>query len=425
MKHPTALTADNSQAVPPDPAGAAIARLDQELKAAMESHRQFGDLSPDASGARRFVQKVIRRSLTWYTRPNQLFQRAVIRALEDIRSALEHERVDREVSGGTVAPWDIRFPETATESDIIYCFRLLLGRNPKKQEWPGHSIRAGEPLDLLVRSYLNSEEFAGRHLQEHRAGNAELVDLPNFKIYASLEDTFIGKVIIQSRQYEPHVTRIFQQYLRPGMVVVDIGANIGYFSLLAASLVGQDGFVYSWEPSPANARMLYASQLANGFTNIKIVQAAATETSGLLGYFRSSSNGNVAEIAKASPDEVLGAETVMGLRIDDVLPKDARVAFVKIDVEGFEFRAMTGAREMLGRCRPIVVSEFSPESLLHSSGVSGREYLEFFASYQYELSLVADDGPVAATTEEVLSRCEQSGTDHVDILLQPGRSSGT
>jgi FkbM family methyltransferase len=429
MKPPTALSVDNPHTDPPDSAREAIDRLEQELKAALDSHRRFGAPSPDASGLRRLMQRVIRRSLTWYTRPNQLFQGAVIRALQDIRLVLEHERVDREwqavLSGRRLAPWEIDFSETATQSDILSCFRLLLGRNPEKHEWPGHAIRAGERLDVIVRSYLNCKEFIERHLLEHRGANAQLVELPNFKIYASPGDTFIGRVIIRSGEYEPHVAQIFHQSLRPGMVVLDIGANIGYFSLLAASLVGQDGFVYSWEPSPANARMLYASQLANRFTNIKIVQAAATETSGLLGYFPSSSNGNVAELAEASSDDVLSADTVMGLRIDDVLPKDARVAFVKIDVEGFEFRAMAGAREMLDRCRPSVVSEFSPEGLRHSSGVSGREYLEFFASRHYEFWLVTNSGQVAASIEEVLSRCERSGADHIDILLRPGRSSGT
>lgn len=473
----TAVPLDNAKPASPNPQWQALARLQEEIKTALDSHRQFGDLEPGASGARRLMQKVIRRSLTWYTRPNQLFQGAVIRALEDVGSALRQQRDDDELraalsqcelgignmnrelraicdeiaamrnpsSAGnarlghppshsvdqTVAPWEIHFPDTATESDILYCFRLLLGRNPKEYEWPGHSIRVGQTLDSLVRDYINSEEFAGRRLLDRNAANVELVQLPKFKMYASRDDTFIGKVIIESQAYEPHVARIFQEYLRPGMVVLDIGANIGYFSLLAASLVGQNGFVYSWEPSSANARMLYASQLVNGFHNIQIVQAAATEITGLLGYFRSSSNGNVAEVGKEQRDGVFGAddvlatETVMGLRIDDFLPKNAAVGFVKIDVEGFEFKALNGAREMLERCRPVIVSEFSPVSLQHASGVSGREYLGFFASRGYDFSFVSDSGPVAGSIDDMLGYFEQSGTDHIDILLRPGSVAGS
>jgi FkbM family methyltransferase len=316
-------------------------------------------------------------------------------------------------------PWELDFPATATETDILYCFRLLLGRRPGKQEWPGHSWRVGQDLTPLVSSYLNSEEFAGRHLLERQLGQWELVELPLFRMYASREDTFIGRVITQTHDYEPHVSKIFCEYLRPGMRVLDIGASIGYFSLLAASLVAPNGFVYSWEPSPANVKMLYASQLVNAFSNMEIMQAAAAEKTSLLKYFRAFSNGNVAEVAGARSEDILSAETVMGLRIDDFVSPDIRIEFVKIDVEGYEFKALNGALKTIERSRPVIVSEFSPESLQHASGVSGRQYLEFLAQLGYDIFVLTDAGPVAASSDEVLLRFEQSGTDHIDMLLRP------
>jgi FkbM family methyltransferase len=327
-------------------------------------------------------------------------------------------------------PWKIDFPASTTESDILYCFRLLLGRNPSKQEWPGHSAHVGEELASVVGAYLNSQEFTGRHLLERKPGQAKLVELPQFKMFASPEDTFIGKVIIQTRDYEPHVGKMFRKYLRPGMGVLDIGANIGFFSLLAASLVGPTGVVYSWEPSPDNARLLYASRLANGFANIQVVQAAATEKTTLLKYFRNSSNGNVAEADNVMPQDVLLAEMVLGLRIDDVTPQDAAIGLIKIDVEGFEFKALQGALRTLHQSRPVVISEFSPPQMRAASGVSGEEYLRLFAELGYDLSILTDDGPKGGSIPDILSQFEQCGTDHIDILLQPntqptsrGRSS--
>ncbi len=319
-------------------------------------------------------------------------------------------------------PWEMDFPATASLTDILYCFRLLLGRRPGEREWPGHSWRVGEELSLVVSSYLNSQEFAGRHLLKSQLERWQLVELPQFRIYASPEDTFVGNQIIRTHDYEPHVGRIFREHLRPGMAVLDIGANIGYFSLLAASLVGASGMVYSWEPSPDNIKMLCASQLVNGFKNLEIIQAAATDRIALLRYFRSGSNGNVTEVGSGAPEDVLPAETVMGLRIDDVIPESARIGMVKIDVEGFEFKALSGAVKTLQRSRPIVVSEFSPESLKHGSGVSGREYLEFFVQLGYDLFFLRDDGPVAGTIDDVLAAYEQSGTDHIDIMAKSRRT---
>jgi len=478
MKRQTALTADNPEASFLDLSSQDIARLRDELKAVLDSHRQFGELGPEAASntALRIAQKLLRRSLTWYTKPNQLFQGAVIRALEDITSAVEHQQqaavstddklnaalstweecvrgmhgdlpairqqlgllrwqladvdgqqavpgaggVDRELE---IAPWGTPFSDNATESDILSCFRLLLGRRPRKEEWPGHVLHVGEDLTHLVASYLNSEEFQNRHLISSQLDQWQLVELPPFKICVPTEDTFIGKEIIRAHDYEPHVGKVFREYLQPGMTVLDIGANVGYFSLMAASLVGPSGIVYSWEPSPANARALFASQLANGFKNIEIIQAAAADRTALLRYYRASSNGNVAEVTAESPEDVLSAETVPALRIDDVIPENVRIDFVKIDVEGYEFKAVSGALSTLQRSRPIVVSEFAPASLQHYSGVSGRDYLEFFASQGYDMFVIADSGTIAADIARVLSLFEASGSDHIDVLLRPKESS--
>ncbi|MGC2112305.1 MAG: FkbM family methyltransferase [Candidatus Korobacteraceae bacterium] len=319
-------------------------------------------------------------------------------------------------------PWNTDFPATVTEADIYYCFRLLLGRRPNKLEWPSHSWRIGENLDSVVSSYLTSQEFTNRHLSARPLGNLELMELPQFKIYASREDTFLGKVIAETHDYEPHVGKIFKQYLRPGMKVLDIGANIGYFSLLAACLVGAAGAVYSWEPSPVNVRTLYASQLVNKFSNIEIMQAAATDGTILLKYFRNLSNGNVAEVQHASAEDVLASETVMGLRIDDFVSPHAHIDFVKIDVEGYEFKALTGARRTLERSKPILVTEFSPASLPAASGVSGREYLEFLAQLDYDIFVITEAKPASASIDQVLSRFDDSGSDHLDLLLQPKSS---
>ena len=98
------------------------------------------------------------------------------------------------------------------------------------------------------------------------------------------------------------------------------------------------------------------------FTNIHIIQAAATEATTLLKYFRSSSNGNVAEVNDLCPKDALSVETVLGLRIDDIVPRSAKIGFMKIDVEGFEVKALAGAVDTIQRNRPIVVSEFSRRS---------------------------------------------------------------
>lgn len=323
------------------------------------------------------------------------------------------------IFGNHRKPWNMDFPKKATEADVVSCFRLLLGRKPGQQEWGGHSWKVGEELGSVVTSYLNSQEFARRRLLDTGVGQWQLVSMPTFKMYASAEDKSIGKTIIYKRAYERPVTQMFKEHLRPGMGVLDLGANIGYFSLLAASLVGPAGFVQSWEPAPLNVRALCASRAVNGFENIEVVQAAAAEKNGLLQYFRNSINGSVAGVEHTSPDDLFTAETVMGLRVDDFISPNTQVGFIKIDVEGYEFKALLGARKTIERCRPVIVSEFAPPNLEDSSGVSGREYLEFLVSLGYEVLSITRFRMKPGSVDEILTRFEQSRKDHIDIVLLP------
>lgn len=82
-------------------------------------------------------------------------------------------------------------------------------------------------------------------------------------MYASTSDSAVGSEIYRTRKYEPHVTSAIITRLKSGTGFLDIGSNIGYFSLLAASLVGLDGKVFSFEPSQYNIKLLYLNKHIN------------------------------------------------------------------------------------------------------------------------------------------------------------------
>ena len=137
-----------------------------------------------------------------------------------------------EVAGNAVPP------EFATAEDIRACFRLLLGREPNKEEWPGHSARAGEKLATVVRSFLHSKEFEERRLlQADDLQSYEFATVGGLKVAASPRDLDVGKHVLGGH-YEPHTTSVFEREIKPGMRVRDIGANCGYFPFLALSLAG-------------------------------------------------------------------------------------------------------------------------------------------------------------------------------------------
>lgn len=319
---------------------------------------------------------------------------------------------------GSAAPWDGAFDPRTTAEDVLACFRLLLGRRPNREEWLGHSSRTGEPLPGVVASYVGSLEFARRGLLA-AAGTPELTELPGFRIYADSGDAAVGRHV-RADAYEPDVTAFFRSFLRPGMGVVDIGANIGWFSMLSASLVGPEGCVVAVEPNGANARMLEASRRANGFGQVTVVQAAAGPAAGLLVLHRSHSNGTTSPLPD-EPAALLAADSVPCLPVDAVLPAGRRFDLVKVDVEGAEFLALQGCAALLARDRPVVVSEFAPTMIPGISGIGAGEYLDWLRGRGYALHVIGPDGAPGGEADNagVMAAFEARGGDHIDLAGVP------
>ena len=305
-------------------------------------------------------------------------------------------------------PFSSKFESRASVEDIYSCFRLLLGRNPHPEEWPGHSGLAGGDLGKIVASYLNSLEFRYRGLQSPPT-DYEAVQLDRFVLYISRSDLLIGQPIRQARTYEPPVTTLFCERVRPGNIVLDIGANIGYFSMLAASLGAE---VYAIEPLAQNVRLLNASKIANKYTKVHIIPAAASFEVGCLAIGASYGNGIVSSHI-GTVDSALASDFVAAIAIDRFIT-DQPVALIKIDVEGHEYLALQGSAATIRRSRPVIISEFSPPGLEVNSGVSGEHYLDLLRSWNYRIGLVG--GASDLSNADIMTAGH--GTDHVDIVAE-------
>ena len=321
------------------------------------------------------------------------------------------------------APWEVPYTDQTSPEDIYYCFRLILGRSPNQEEWKGHSAHAWNTrLDDVVMSYVNSLEFARRKNEmASRNWDEDLFQkqFPGFSIYVRDSDAAVGRAV-RSGVYEPHVTAVFQKHLKPGMHVLDIGANIGYFSMLSASLVTRTGSVMAIEPNAENVKLVELSRRANGFEQVTVVQAAAGRELGLLVLNTAYSNGTTAALSDDAA-QLADATTVACLRLDDVVPADRQIGFIKIDVEGAEYNALLGASALIKRSHPVIASEFSPGLLRGISGVSAREYLQFVLDFGYHVSVIEPNGAVTQCgkdTDRVLRAYESCGGDHIDILFE-------
>jgi FkbM family methyltransferase len=340
--------------------------------------------------------------------------KAAMRLLTSLRSRPQSADVQRQ----TFDRLSSLGPEP-TVDDVFYCFRLILGRHPNMEDLKAHACVAQfTDLKHVVQSYLQSKEFAAREMLT-TISKPILKRFPDFCIYVDPLEPFIGRGIAAGN-YEPGVEAIFRKCVRPGMTVLDIGANVGFFTMLAASLVGPEGRVVAFEPNSNNVRMLEASRRANGFENVQVHCLAASDAPGILAFDTAYSNGIAASLG-SSVDGLLGTAIIPAIDADRLLADDQPVHFIKIDVEGGEYRALNGMRRTLSRYRPTIVSEFYPGVLGSVSGVSPEEYLRFLMGQKYSIAVVEDNSCVTTcdNLEAVMATYQRRGVNHIDLLLTP------
>ena len=325
-------------------------------------------------------------------------------------------------------PWLLPFDNRASLDDIVACFRLILGRRPHREEWVGHSGHAGSPLKDVVSIYLNSLEFSYRGLMlgsrqtTPNAGATTSIrkaELGDYQLFADANDLAVGRHALAGA-YDPYLTNILRKFLKPGMGMIDIGANIGVFALLAAARVGDAGYVLAVEPNSSNTRLLEASRRVNGFDNLTVCQAAADCKIGILGLYASDSNGTTSPIENEW-DLLSSAHTVAALRVDDLVPPGQRIDFIKIDVEGAEYKALLGTERVIRTWSPVILSEFSPGLLAGISKVSGPAYLDWLMTLGYRIGVVTrtEQPQIGLSPQDVMAAYEVSGLDHIDIICLP------
>jgi FkbM family methyltransferase len=163
---------------------------------------------------------------------------------------------------------------------------------------------------------------------------------------------------------EPDTQRLLSTWLRPGGVFYDLGANVGFFSLVASNIVGSEGHVYALEPSPTTVRALRANVARNGLQNITVIEAAAGRMDGRARL--DPGDGDVSQNARLLPDHDRRGLEVCLVTVDTLVRDGARPPdVVKIDVEGAEEDTVLGMRTTLRVHRPSVVCEI--HETLHAS----------------------------------------------------------
>ena len=193
--------------------------------------------------------------------------------------------------------------------------------------------------------------------------------------------------------YELEKRKAFERFIKPGSVVYDVGANVGYFSLLASVLVGPEGHVAAFEPLPRNISYLRKHVALNKLTNIVVIEAAVSDHAGeaFFNLGASTAMGHLAEsgeisVSLVSLDQLLEDRAIQ--------PPD----YMKIDVEGAEYDVLCGARRLLKAHHPLLFLD-THNRQAHNLTIA---YLDTLG-YQYEVL----DGKTLQESKELIAYVER------------------
>lgn len=272
----------------------------------------------------------------------------------------------------------------------------------------------------------------------------DTIEIQGSQMYVNLLDpdpvmrrTFRSYIL--NRIHEEATTALFCEVVREGDVVVDLGANLGYFTLLAARLVGKSGRVYSFEPEPRNYSYLVKNIELNSYSHVTAVPKAVSDKPGVVPLFICPYDTGhhtiqqYAGIQSYRPDlvgdkwEFVEVETV---RLDDFFQdRMTPINVVKMDVEGAELLALSGMEQVIRANEGMsMFVEFFPlliEEMGHSPREFARRLLEdfgfnlFVIPRDYSMSNVpfTDRCLRINTVDELMGFCRQR-TDHINLYLK-------
>jgi FkbM family methyltransferase len=247
------------------------------------------------------------------------------------------------------------------------------------------------------------------------AGDVVVVEVDGFLLGIASAEWRSASYYHYRGPMEPGVYSFFKKVVRPGMIVADVGANVGLYTLLAARLLQGDGRIHSFEPTPAVHQILRNNVQLNGFLDDGVVslhELAVSDSSGRVRFYgnRSDSTHNSLYSSEAVPQDEYEVSTTT---IDEVFGSQARLDFIKVDVEGAEPAVFRGMQQTLKRNPHIaIVAEFAPRHIARG-GVSPHAFLEEMVTSGLRARMIDDltGDLTAAPSSVLLSR------DNTNLLL--------
>lgn len=293
-------------------------------------------------------------------------------------------------------------------------------------------LESYEAIKLVKKSLIgqvNIENYSPS-LVPVKSGNQNGIYIGNYKaltrtfsghkIFVDTRDLTLAPHILLDGYWEMWVTKVFMQTIKENMKVLEIGANIGYYTLLAASLVGKNGKVISFEANPETFETLSWSIEINGFLDrVELVNKIALDKSKKIVFFMrnrhrgNSSIGSPSEVLLTQGNDEAKEIEIQSISIDEYLTERMQIDVIKIDAEGSEPYIFQGMQKTLTQNHQVkIICEFCPAQII-GTGANPREFLELIVELGFTLKIIDfNSNTVETSINELLE------TPHCELFLQ-------
>jgi len=231
----------------------------------------------------------------------------------------------------------------------------------------------------IVRPWIPNIEVRIRHLEQH-------------KRLAVRCREHLGLVLRGAKSYEPKYVETLRGVINQGAIVFDVGANIGFYSVLFSAWVGRRGKVIAFEPDPDNIRLLRRNLQLNGCDNVIVRPVALADACGAERFSLDRVTGMTGHLGKGATyagthfgrghEEFISVPTST---LDDEVRQFGAPEVIKMDIEGSEHEALVGAAELLSSTRPIIMAEMNSWSEERDGAIRNPQAARYLLEHDYSL----------------------------------------
>jgi FkbM family methyltransferase len=260
-------------------------------------------------------------------------------------------------------------------------------------------------ISLIRKIYTLLEDLLYSYTKPKNS--VALIKVHGHKMYINVLNSGVGKTLFLTGIHEKYVTDLFKQIVKEGMTIVDIGANIGYYTLLVAELVGKNGKVFAFEPDDDNYGLLVKNIETNKCNNVVPVKKAISNKAGTAMLFLSPDSKDSHRFCDFEcGGEWINVEVITLDEFFENYDSQIQIDVIKMDIEGGEAAALQGMNDIIRRNSDLkIITEFCPKCI-RDFGYSPTEFLIKLIDYDFKLYDINKQGIQSTDPTHLMKICE-------------------